>query len=258
MHQSLVCPHPKKWGRCGSKNCKPCNNWRRMKWIYRLEQENSVSVRTWFLTLTSSTVMTQDEWRHSWQKFMKKVRKSLIARNAEHISPELRYFAVQELGKKNSRRHCHALIFCSDTVGRRALENHWNHGFSNCKLVEPTHIRYVAKYIGKDTHRIMASQLLGLRLGTPSEAGHPSWYLRLRWQRLTKQHKPTLTVMHPSSEADNDRMDRQDAHNVIRAAGPKKRPTKHIPFSTSDVSRSDSGSRGTPRVRTEKETGRLG
>ena len=203
------CPHPKKWGPCNNyKKCKACANFRRMKWIYRLEQENSVNERTWFLTLTSSTTMNHDEWRNSWQTFMRTVRKSLNATNVDTTSLQLRYFAVQELGKKNSRRHLHALIFCSDTVGRRAFERHWKHGFSNCKLVEPNHIRYVAKYIGKDTHRIMASQLLGLRAGTITNQGHPMWYLRMRWQRLLNQRKSTLTTVpntnDPSSYAGND------------------------------------------------------
>ena len=203
MHESLQCPNPKPWGRCGSKLCKPCNNWRRMKWIYRLEQENLVTPRTWFLTLTSSSTLVQDEWRHSWQKYMKKVRKSLTARNVDASKRQLRYFAVQELGKKNSRRHLHALIYCSDTLTRRELENHWNLGFSNCKLVQPTHIRYVAKYIGKDTHRIMASQLLGLRAGIPSADGHPMWYLNMRWKRLTRSQKPTLTVLQQTNQDTN-------------------------------------------------------
>ena len=229
MHESLQCQNPKPWGRCGSKKCRPCNNWRRMKWIYRLEQENSVTPRTWFLTLTSRSTLTQDEWRLSWQKFMKKVRKSLTAQNADASKQQLRYFAVQELGKKNSRRHLHALIFCSDTLTRRGLEDHWNLGFSNCKLVQPTHIRYVAKYIGKDTHRIMASRLLGLRVGIPSEAGHPMWYLNMRWKRLTKSQKPTLTVInHDSSRAGNDCMDRQDAPNneTVCKPTPKTDPTR--------------------------------
>ena len=252
MKESLVCPNPKKWGRCGSKLCRQCNNWRRMKWIYRLEQENLVNARTWFLTLTSSTVMTQDEWRHSWQKYMKKIRASLIARNADASKPQLRYFAVQELGKKNSRRHLHALIFCSDTVARRALENHWNHGFSNCKLVQPNHIRYVAKYIGKDTHRIMASQLLGLRLGIPTEAGHPMWYLRMRWQRLTQQQKPAMSLI---TNHDLDCMER-----TMQIASEPKGLAENDQRKQSKKDcevRSTSCSRGA-LAQTEKETGRLG
>ena len=216
-----------------------------MQWTYRLDQESLVNGRTWFLTLTSSSTLTHDEWRHSWQKFMKKVRQSLTVKNVEPSKRHVRYFAVQELGSKNSRRHLHALIFCSDTLTRRELENHWNLGFSNCKLVRPTHIRYVAKYIGKDTHRIMASQLLGLRVGIPSEAGHPMWYLNMRWKRLTRSQKPTLTVQPPTNQPTNvldsmersiasspsdeqkiHKVDKPDSQNVIAvdSEGRRRRP----------------------------------
>ena len=204
MHQSLECLKPKSWGRCTK--CLPCQNWRRMQWIYRLKQEASISTRVWFLTLTSSTTMTREQWTTSWQKYMKKLRTSLTAQNAEPISRRIRYFAVQELGTSNSRRHLHSLMFFSDglTPGRRELEKHWNHGFSNCKLVRPGHIKYVAKYIGKDTRRIHASQLLGLRLGTGTETNpHPMWYLNLRRKR---QMTPITSVN--TTKHDLDSMER--------------------------------------------------
>ena len=200
MHQNLECVKPKSWGRCTK--CTPCQNWRRMQWIYRLKQEASISSRVWFLTLTSSTTMTQEQWTTSWQKYMKKLRKSLTAQNAEPISRRIRYFAVQELGTINSRRHLQSLMFFSDglTPGRRELEKHWNHGYSSCKLVRPGHIRYVAKYIGKDTRRIHASQLLGLRLGTGTETNpHPMWYLNLRRKRLMT---PIISLANTNNDLD--------------------------------------------------------
>jgi len=232
MHQSLECPTPKSWGRCGRKKCRPCMNWRRMQWIYRLKQEALVSERAWFLTLTYSSNPTLNQSRDLWQKYMKTVRKSLTAKNVEPSKRQIRYFTVSEIQPKSGKQHLHSLIFCAETLRRRDLENHWHHGFSNCKLVRPTHIQYVAKYLGKDTHRIMASQLLGLREGIASEKGHPTWYRRMRYERLMRQGIKPMQVItanpNPSSDAEIDCMERQDAPHTRRSPQTRPTPTTNV------------------------------
>jgi hypothetical protein len=139
-------------------------------------------------------------------------------------------------------------MFFSDGLapGRRELEKHWNHGFSNCKLVRQGHIQYVAKYIGKDTRRIHASQLLGLRLGTGTETSpHPMWYLNLRRKRQMKPIISTVTNPH-INQNDLDPMERS-----IEDLALQERPNEDL----NDVSLV---AEGPLAAQTSKDSGRLG
>lgn len=163
------------------RKCQGCHRWRQYQWRYRLTQESLTSTRTWFCTWTSSTEMTEHDWTHSWQKFMKRLRKSLETDTHYSRPPTVRYFTVMEKGSMNSRLHLHSLMFCSDKIRKRDIELHWKAGFSALALADPGSIRYVSKYVTKEAFRICASQNLGLLTSSPQT--HPAWYRRLAIQR---------------------------------------------------------------------------
>jgi len=130
-----------------------------------------------YLTFRGSNPSTS-EARNLWQKYMKVLRKT-------QSDVKFRYFAVTELGTQKSRVHLHCLMFCSEDIGRRALEAPWKHGFSNAKLCRPNHVNYVSKYVTKDTARKYASQRLGFtQMPRSSDVSTlPLWYIK-QYRRL--------------------------------------------------------------------------
>jgi len=157
------------------RKCRPCRNWRSYQWQYRLKQEHLASCRTWFCTWTSSSVKTEPEWKHSWQKFMKRLRRRLT-RSRRYPAARLRYFTVMESGSLNSRLHLHSLMFCSAPITKRDIEHSWKAGFSRLTLMKQTDLRYVTKYALKENFRLLTSHNLGLL--TSSAELHPPWYTR--------------------------------------------------------------------------------
>ena len=186
--------------------CQPCLRFKEWQWTYRLTHEWPHHPRVWFLTLTSSSRMNQTQWLHSWQKYMKKIRKTYSAEIADTGKVPLRYFTVQELGSKTGRRHMHSLIFCSSRITKRKLESKWTHGFMRASLAESSHASYVSKYVTKSSvARILASSHLGLHLSSPitNRTAHPSWYLKMVRQRLPN---PMLNPIspHPNPPSQRD------------------------------------------------------
>ena len=208
-----------KW-RC--MRCTPCKRYKAYQWKYRLTEEMYHHPRVWFGTLTARSSMSQDHWSSSWQKYMKMFRKTYSAEIAASGPDGFRYFAVQELGSTNGRRHMHCLIFCSSQITERKLKAKWKHGFSQFKIARPHHFSYVAKYVTKDSQaRILASRLLGIHFTSkcPTRTKHPSWYLKILRSRLKE---PPLKVLdnHDSSEW-SDQLDREFHHEVITIDPPK-------------------------------------
>lgn len=81
------------------------------------------------------------------QKYMKRLRKN---------GHPLKFFAVGEFGSAKGRAHWHAILFWQGAVpehvlGQRFNEKHWPHGFSHWDKVNAHSVRYVCKYIQKDT-----------------------------------------------------------------------------------------------------------
>lgn len=169
------------------RKCWPCKQWRQYQWQYRLTQEHYSAHRTWFCTWTSRHEIKAEQWTATWQKFMKRLRKTLMHSQA-YQSPTVRYFTVLERGSKNSRLHLHSLMFCTEEIRRRDIEASWRDGYSKLKLCKPGHISYVAKYVTKESSRILASQNLGLLHS--SLDFHPPWYRRMAIQRQITNKQP--------------------------------------------------------------------
>jgi len=96
---------------CG--RCPSCRHRRVNEWVFRLMQEDEVSVTSHFVTLTYNTdhvpispngFMTLD--KADLQKYFKRLRKLLPKDNYK-----VRYYAVGEYGGKTTRPHYHMIIF---------------------------------------------------------------------------------------------------------------------------------------------------
>lgn len=96
---------------CGK--CPACRHRRVNDWVFRLMQEDEVSVTSHFVTLTYNTdhvpiskngYMTLE--KTDLQKYFKRLRK-MLPKNNERV----RYYAVGEYGGKTSRPHYHMIMF---------------------------------------------------------------------------------------------------------------------------------------------------
>lgn len=94
---------------CG--RCPPCKQRRVNSWVFRLLQEDKVSLSAYFVTLTydGDHVPLSDNGfltlkKSDFQNFMKRLRK--LCGQAK-----LKYYAVGEYGSNNKRPHYHAIIF---------------------------------------------------------------------------------------------------------------------------------------------------
>lgn len=130
---------------CG--RCPPCKLRRVNSWVFRLSQEDRVSLSSHFLTLTYDTsfvpisphgFMTLEK-KH-FQDYMKRLRK---------LCPDvsLKYYAVGEYGTNNKRPHYHAIVFnCPDTS---LFNEAWGLGSIHVGNVTQDSIAYCMKYIDK-------------------------------------------------------------------------------------------------------------
>lgn len=154
------------------RKCDRCLARRRALWSFRAKNEVSLSVRTWFGTLTLSpenhhlylsmarermsaqdidfdTLDPKDQFalRHqaigvALTKWLKRIRKESGAR--------LRYLLVAE-AHKSGLPHYHILVHeRSGQVGERTLRQQWTLGFSKFNIVnETSQATYVCKYLSK-------------------------------------------------------------------------------------------------------------
>jgi len=130
---------------CG--RCPPCKLRRVNSWVFRLVQEDRVSLSSHFLTLTYDTthVPISDNGfmtlqKKDYQDFMKRLRK---------LCPDakIKYYAVGEYGSDNKRPHYHAIIFnCTDSS---LYDKAWGLGTTFLGNVSTDSIAYVMKYIDK-------------------------------------------------------------------------------------------------------------
>lgn len=163
------------------KRCRGCLRVRQYTWICRAAHEQAFAKKTWFATLTfgrrsrakifanassldqaksSQARLVQASGDHV-QKYIKRLRKSGFV---------LRYVFVPEL-HRDGFPHWHGLVHdLRGDLGWQPVSNEWasHEGFSKIKLVKDAKaIRYVTKYLAKDTHgRIRAS----LKYGDPASA----------------------------------------------------------------------------------------
>lgn len=135
---------------CG--RCPPCQRRRINDWVFRLLQEDKVSVTSYFVTLTydnDSVPLSPRGWmtlnKSDYQKYMKRLRK---------LSPrKLKYYAVGEYGSKTDRPHYHAIIFNAlpDDIVDAWSVNGVPIGNVFIGNVSGDSIGYTAKYISKES-----------------------------------------------------------------------------------------------------------
>ena len=135
---------------CGK--CPPCRKRRVDSWAFRLMQEDKISKSAHFVTLTYDkdhlprsknnlpTLVKSD-----LQKFWKRLRKNTGFSN-------IRYYAVGEYGKINSRPHYHAVVFNCKTP--EAYGNAWSVNGSpigdvHVGTVTGDSVAYCAGYVDK-------------------------------------------------------------------------------------------------------------
>lgn len=147
------------------RKCKECMRRRRWKWYFKAITEIDTWPRTWFITLTFSTI-PEDPYKEI-QKWLKRVRK-------KHKKP-IKYLCTTEYGSENGRLHYHLLVHCEESLKRRDVESPWSQGFSKAKLASKQNVRdavtkrrphnkavsYVTKYLLKQTQKLRASQHYG-------------------------------------------------------------------------------------------------
>lgn len=138
--------------------CWQCRERRIEDWMGRGIAESKHAKASHFITLTygrddrgvsdhmRARVLTYSDV----QKFFKLLRR--------HGYP-MRYIAVGEYGSAKGRCHWHLIVFWKDRVPPHKLQTRfnsefWPHGFSEWENVTPSAIRYVCKYIQKDSKDI--------------------------------------------------------------------------------------------------------
>lgn len=134
---------------CGK--CENCIKLRRMHWSIRLQEENKVSLNSWFVTLTYNDqhLPVKDGYvtlrKNDLQKYFKRLR---------HDNNKLKYYGVGEYGGKLYRPHYHAIVFNADPL---SIVDKWsdkNGDIGNVKIgnVSDASINYVSGYIINKIH----------------------------------------------------------------------------------------------------------
>lgn len=101
----------------------------------------------------------------SCQKYLKRLRKN--------TGLKIKYVCTEEFGTRRGRIHYHLLVFGPFELKKRMLKDDWKLGFSDAKLLycsvnKPDNrsaingIRYVTKYLLKQTGRVRSSGKLGV------------------------------------------------------------------------------------------------
>lgn len=140
------------FSRC--RKCPNCIRYRARQWIKRSLHERNKWPRAWFTTLTYA-----DPSEHSYknvQIWFKRVRK--------HHPDRLAYICTTETessGEREYNPHHHLVVYGTENLKRRDLDNWWTHGNTDSQLLKGRSAAYVAKYIQKDYQRIRASSNYG-------------------------------------------------------------------------------------------------
>lgn len=128
---------------CGK--CPACRRRRASGWMFRLLQEERVSVSSYFVTLTYHTdfvPISDNGWLtlcpSHLQDFWKRLR--YYCRN------KIRYYACGEYGELNQRPHYHAIVFNCD---EKAFCDSWTFGNVDIGTVTEASLSYVTGYMDK-------------------------------------------------------------------------------------------------------------
>lgn len=180
MHLRCLTPLSVKWAPTGGyisircRKCRGCLLVRQYIWIVRAAHEQAFAKRTWFVTLTfrpaeRSSAMSRASalgGEKSAQNRLVRASGIAVSRYFKRLRKSgfaLRYLCVPEL-HRDGFPHWHGLVHdLSGNLTWKDLSHGWTSGFSVCKLVKDEKaIRYVTKYLSKDTHgRVRASLRYG-------------------------------------------------------------------------------------------------
>lgn len=129
---------------CGK--CPPCRLRRVQGWVFRLQQEERIHVRSLFITLTyepDTVPITHNGFmtlqKDDYQRFMKRLRKYTGHKT-------IKYYACGEYGGRSWRPHYHAIIF---DVTFEDVQKAWTAGHIHVGEVSGDSIAYTCKYICK-------------------------------------------------------------------------------------------------------------
>lgn len=134
----------------GCRNCWQCREVRIQDWVGRCIAESKVSAETYSVTLTygggdheRAAVLTYSDV----QKYFKRLRK------AGH---KFKYLVAGEYGSRKGRAHWHAILFFEGDAPPHELncnhaDQYWHHGHVFWEKPTAKAVRYVCKYIQKDT-----------------------------------------------------------------------------------------------------------
>lgn len=151
------------------RNCWQCRAARIDDWVGRCIAESKTVAGANAITLTygrdkSTESVTYGDAEHERaavltysdvQKYFKKLRKvRKRGPNGEKYGYPCRYFVTGEYGSQKGRAHWHVIVFWLERVpphevGKRFLEEHWDHGVSFWTAPSYEDFRYNCKYILK-------------------------------------------------------------------------------------------------------------
>ena len=135
---------------CGK--CPYCKKRRVNSWVFRLLEEDKISLSSYFITLTydgNNVPITPNKFmtlkKRDYQLFMKRLRKLQ--------KTKIKYYAVGEYGTDNWRPHYHAIIFNVEDIEH--INTAWQKdgksmGRIDIGQVSSSSIAYTAKYIDKE------------------------------------------------------------------------------------------------------------
>lgn len=129
---------------CG--RCPECKRRRVSDWVFRMEEEDSQSSSSLFVTLTYDTKkvpITKNGFMtlnlRDPQLFFKRLRKK--------TENTVRYYLVGEYGEKKMRPHYHIILY--NFADMELLNSAWNLGTIHVGNCSGASVTYVAKYVDK-------------------------------------------------------------------------------------------------------------
>lgn len=142
---------------CGK--CPPCRKARVDDWVFRMQQEDRISLSSLFVTLTYDTQhvpMTEHGYmtlsKKDYQLFMKRLRQiqnRALAKQGlpKKQRPKLKYYVAGEYGPTGGRPHYHAILF--GVVENSYVADAWSLGTVHIGTLSASSIAYTCKYIDK-------------------------------------------------------------------------------------------------------------
>lgn len=128
---------------CGK--CEQCHTKYVQHWVFRLQQEQKLTHKSLFLTLTydyQNIPMYKGKFtldKSDYQNFLKRLRKQLP-------DTRIKYVCAGEYGGEKNRPHYHLLLFGVDLEDFNTINQAWGKGLIHVGSVEPASIAYTFKY----------------------------------------------------------------------------------------------------------------